>query len=427
MGIRMGVSKGDDWCGVASTILGRKNSILSALLLVTIGLMIYSFHDTIEVTRESYSNLPSFKHPQDANAESQTSQELPTPISSPEALISQSGLKPPNTNISLEESPTTTSSLESTVPSPLQTVSVFKPLPIPLGGGVPLRVMFLGASVTRGDVSVGNLGFRSPLREKLASLGNPINFVGSQRLGAFRDNEIEAFKGNRIDQIHDHSMRIVPSTKPNVFVLHVGSNDCLQKHDTANAGKRMRDLINYLLKTSPRATVIMSTLLTNTVPSKEPCILDINIQIRKLASALQREGRPVVLAEMHYEQGLPNRPLPMDISPDGTHPFDHGYSLMADIFFEAFLEADRRDFFKSPEENGIPDDGELERAEEPLTYEPEPPTTRPPPPKVEDVAKKPDDRINQDEAKIKETNPQSGDTKQDAEPNRSKAEVPHGE
>lgn len=228
--------------------------------------------------------------------------------------------------------------------------------------------MFLGASVTRGAMSVGNLGYRSPLRDKLAALGNPINMVGSQRVGAFVDNDVEAYPGNRIDQIHAHATHIVSGTKPNVFVLHVGTNDCLQTHDTAGAGARLRDLVSYLLRASPRAAVVLSSLLTNTVRGKEACIIDVNAQIRRLASALQREGKPVVLAEMHYEQGLPDRPLPADISSDGTHPFDHGYGLMADIFFDAFVEADRRGVLRAPEENGVAEDGERERADEPFVF-----------------------------------------------------------
>ncbi|RWA08970.1 hypothetical protein EKO27_g6118 [Xylaria grammica] len=184
------------------------------------------------------------------------------------------------------------------------------------------------------------------------ALGNPVNFIGSRRLGAFKDNDLEAYPDNRIDQIHDHATRIVPSTKPNVIVLHVGSNDCVQKHDTANAGKRVRDLITYLFKTSPQATIVISTLLAKT-------------------------------AEMHCEQGLPDRPLPADISPDGTHPFDHGYRMMADIFFSAFVDADRRGFLKAPEANGIPDNGELGRADDPFISESEPPEKRANPPKDE--------------------------------------------
>ncbi|KAI1637549.1 SGNH hydrolase-type esterase domain-containing protein [Biscogniauxia mediterranea] len=249
----------------------------------------------------------------------------------------------------------------------LLTIPGLKPAaPTPIADGIPLRVMFLGASVTRGDVSTGNLGYRQPLHERMTARGNLVNFVGSQRLGDFPDNDLEAYPGNRVDQVHEHSTHIVPQTKPNLFVLHVGSNDCLQHWDTPNLGKRMRDLINYLFDTSPRATVIMSTLMTNTVPDAERCILDVNIQIRKLASALEREGRPVVMAEMHSEQGLADRPLPEDISPDGTHPYDAGYAMLADIFWKAILEADERGFFQPPEDNGVPLDGNAERQEEML-------------------------------------------------------------
>ncbi|KAI1764648.1 SGNH hydrolase-type esterase domain-containing protein [Hypoxylon sp. FL1150] len=218
--------------------------------------------------------------------------------------------------------------------------------------------MFLGASITRGDVSTGNLGFRKPLRDKIASAGNLVNMVGSQQLGDFKDNDLEAYPGTRIDQLHGYSTNIVPETKPNLFILHVGTNDCLQNWDTANLGARMRDLVNYLLATSPRATLILSTLITNTVPGIEPRILNVNSQIRKVASTLQAEGMPVVLAEMHYCRGLPNRPLPGDISPDGTHPFDPGYAMMADILWDSLLEADRKGLLRSPEDNGIAEDGD---------------------------------------------------------------------
>ncbi|KAI0396844.1 SGNH hydrolase-type esterase domain-containing protein [Xylariaceae sp. FL0594] len=397
----MGASMGEDWRNVMGTARGRKISIIFAFVFITVSFIVYGSHRPSQTDANYYNEGGSGSHRVPASAsppKSTESSPLPgegvvvtgVPQASGSAiasspLVSASPSFAHNNSASLveplREEPSTTSNWN--VPGATQISSALGATQRPLAGGVPLRVMFLGASVTRGDVSIGNLGFRSPLRDRLSALGNPINFVGSQRLGAFKDNDVEAYKGNRIDQIHEHATHIVPQTKPNVFVLHVGSNDCLQRLDTAHAGKRMRDLVNYLLRQSPRATIILSTLLTNTVPSKEPCILDINVQIRRLASELQREGRAVVLAEMHCEQGLPDRPLPVDISPDGTHPFDHGYRLMADIFFDAFLEADKRGFFMTPEEKGIPDDGELERADEPLMYEPEPLPGMPAPAKEE--------------------------------------------
>ncbi|KAI0977584.1 carbohydrate esterase family 3 protein [Xylaria arbuscula] len=395
----MNTSKRDEWRSFISVIHGRRCTLFFATLLVTISLLTYFFHNTVEVDPISYYGGTGVNAATNGTAESQLLQN-PSPSSKypgqapptdpstldsilKELVVVKSSLNSSTLDNILKELVVIKSSLNSSTSASTNSTSTSSILstPSPLGSGIPLRVMFLGASVTRGDVSIGKLGFRSPLRDRLAALGNSVNFVGSQRVGAFIDNDLEAYPGNRIDQIHEHSTHIVPSTKPNVFVLHVGSNDCLQKYDTANAGKRMRDLINYLLSESPQATIIMSTLLTNTVRDKEPCILDINLQIRKLASALQREGRRVVMAEMHCEQGLPDRPVPDDISPDGTHPFDHGYDLMADIFFSAFLDADRRGFLKAPEENYVPDDGELERANEPFTFEPEPPK-KPNPPKV---------------------------------------------
>ncbi|KAI1463356.1 carbohydrate esterase family 3 protein [Daldinia caldariorum] len=226
---------------------------------------------------------------------------------------------------------------------------------------MPFRVMFLGASITRGYLSTGDVGFRKFIRDTFVSSGNPINLVGSQRVGDFKDNELEAYGGNRIDQIHEHATHVVPETLPNLFVVHVGSNDCLQNWDMNNLGVRTKDIVDYLLGASPNATVVMSTLLVNNAPNIESCVLDANSQIRDAASALQHEEKPVVLAEMHCCHGLQGRPQPVDLSPDGTHPLDKGYHMMAEILWTAILDADEKGFFKRAEDNGIPEDGDAEK------------------------------------------------------------------
>ncbi|KAJ2988007.1 hypothetical protein NUW58_g4202 [Xylaria curta] len=137
-------------------------------------------------------------------------------ISSDEPSIFETPVSASSPDAFPEEPPIAQSSVDSSATISTQAVSASGPLSLPLSDGSPLRVMFLGASVTRGAVSVGNLEYRSPLRDRLAALENPVNFVISQRVGAFKDSDTEAYPGNRIDQAHEHATRIVPSRRPNI-------------------------------------------------------------------------------------------------------------------------------------------------------------------------------------------------------------------
>lgn len=230
-----------------------------------------------------------------------------------------------------------------------------------IAGGMPLRIMFIGASVTRGEVSAGDQGYRKQLREKLTSLGNPVNCVGFNRFGDFPDNDLEGYGAKRIRHLHEHAKQAVPYLQPNLILVQVGTSDCFQKDDTVNIFTRMREFVDYMLEASPRATVIMSTLVTTPNQEFEPCMKSANAQIRQVAADLIREGKPVAIAEMHYDQGLPSRPRPEDIGNDQIHPTNEGYFMMGDIFMEKIREVEQRGLLKYPVKNGIPEDGEQGR------------------------------------------------------------------
>ncbi|KAI1406891.1 carbohydrate esterase family 3 protein [Hypoxylon sp. FL1857] len=242
-----------------------------------------------------------------------------------------------------------------------------------IADGIPLRIMSLGASLVRGEFSTGDIGFRKTMRDELVGLGVPVNMVGSQRFGEMLDNDLEAYGGNRVDQIYEHATHIVPQLQPNVFLIQVGTNNVLQNRDVDKAGADMEDFINYLLEASPRSTVVFSTCLTNTVPDCEPKILDVNQQYRELIK--KYASKPVLLAEMHPSGGFPDRPQVADIGPDGTHPSDHGYDLMGHIFTKGIQEADRKGYLRWPVENGLERDGDAGRANATTTTEELPPPT----------------------------------------------------
>lgn len=230
----------------------------------------------------------------------------------------------------------------------------------PLANGIPFRIMCLGASTSRGDTptngSDGN-GFRRPLRQRLTSIGNMVNFVGTQHTGNMTDNEVEAYPGMRVGVVHQHARRVVPRTKPNLFLLNDGSNDAFQHFDLPRFYVRYDALVRYLLEASPRAAVVMATLLptTDRIWKGRDAVLEVNRQLRRLGEIYRRQGRPVVLVDMAAPDGIQDETL----AADGMHPNLAGYEMMARILFEGLLEADARGFLQPPEPlPDIPDDGE---------------------------------------------------------------------
>ncbi|GAP88080.1 putative carbohydrate esterase family 3 protein [Rosellinia necatrix] len=232
-----------------------------------------------------------------------------------------------------------------------------------LADGIPLRVMFIGASMTLGEHSTGERGYRKQIRDWLVAQGNEVNYVGQNRYGDFLDNDVQAFGAQPIKPTLDRCKEIVPQTQPNLILINAGSSDCFQQKHWGPAFilQKMRALVDYLFEASPRATIIMSTIIMSPWENVDDCVKSANAQIRQVANDLIREGKPVVLAEMHYDQGLPNRVEKKHIGKDNMHPIDAGYFLMGDIFIESIQDVEEKGWLRAPVNNGIPFDGEAER------------------------------------------------------------------
>ncbi|KAH9994523.1 SGNH hydrolase-type esterase domain-containing protein [Xylariaceae sp. FL0662B] len=223
--------------------------------------------------------------------------------------------------------------------------------------------MALGASTTRGDSpeeGIDNNGFRRPLRQRLMDAGNKVNFVGTQRLGNMTDNDIEAYPGVVTATIHGNAKNAVPKSKPNLYLVNAGSNDCFQHVDIDNFYKRYDALVEYLLEASPRSTVIVCTILPtwDTRFNGREEVWRVNPQIRRLAKIYKQQGKPVVLAELQGPDGIQDE----NLASDGMHPGTAGYEMMATKMYDAIVEADAKGFLQPPEPVlGILDDGDDER------------------------------------------------------------------
>ncbi|KAK7986967.1 hypothetical protein PG988_001955 [Apiospora saccharicola] len=226
--------------------------------------------------------------------------------------------------------------------------------------GTALRIMSLGASTVKGQNSPGDNGFRKELRDELVSMGVPVNMVGSVKAGKMPDNECEAQGGARVSEVFKRAKRVVPEMQPNVFLVNAGVNNALQLFELETVGRDMEEMVNYLLDTSPRSFVVISTVLTNTLKDCEQYMLQVNQQLWDTYAKLEREGKWVLMADMHYLGKDPDAILPSDITPDGTHPTAEAYSKMGKIFVKAIKRADALGYIQVPVPNGIAADGEAE-------------------------------------------------------------------
>ncbi|KAI1148488.1 hypothetical protein F4825DRAFT_433928 [Nemania diffusa] len=236
-----------------------------------------------------------------------------------------------------------------------------KPQSKAIGGGVPLRIMFIGASITLGDPPQS--AYRMQLRNWLVSLGNAVNCVGTKRFGKFKDNDVQAFAATPIHILHEKAREAVPAMQPNLIIVNAGSSDCFQEEQwgSAHAYDYTRSLVDFLFEASPRAAVVLSTLVTSPNAKYERCIKSVNAQIRQVAVDVQRQGKPLVLSEQHIDQGLPGRVPTRLIKPDQMHPTFEGWEMMTEIYKGDILEADAKGWIVAPVENGIMDDGDAER------------------------------------------------------------------
>lgn len=226
-----------------------------------------------------------------------------------------------------------------------------------IASNIPLRILPLGASITFGVKSSDGNGYRAVLRKALVDDGNPVNFVGNQKNGTMRDNENEGWPGLRIEQVKEKAASSVVKWKPNLVLINLGTNDATQDFQVATAGDRMKEVLDLIYRDSPVATVVLSTLLPNQVIKTQANVDKINPQYRDLVTKLRSQGKRIVLAEMTGSDG----PKLLTDFADDTHPNDQGYKKMANIWYDAIVEAAEAGLIQRPQRVvglTLPDNGD---------------------------------------------------------------------
>ena len=260
------------------------------------------------------------------------------------------------------------------------------PGPVPSAGAVlgpaTARIWPLGDSITFGaSAQPAPGGYRTSLDQMLTRAGIDHQFVGSwtanssPTLDLEKENRHDGHGGYRVDQIrrdldgvaHGSSdvggywltgRRTSASLTPDVVLIHLGTNDIVQRWDTRrfptkdgradltsprqramfvnDLTARLADLATRIHTLRPQALVVLSTIVPIDIPAFSDTTAAYADSVRRLVVRLNTMHVPAALADAYsaFVSTAPpgSRVAPGLLSSDGIHPTPAGYALLARVF-----------------------------------------------------------------------------------------------
>jgi lysophospholipase L1-like esterase len=200
-------------------------------------------------------------------------------------------------------------------------------------------------SITYGFKSSDGNGYRKALRDILTGAGNKVDMIGSVKAGSMDDNDNEGHSGFTITQIA--AFKDAYKQRPNVVLLHAGTNDMNKPDDPDNAPQRLNDLVATLIAALPDATIVVARIIPAGSSSTLSRIRVYNNAITKLMATRALRGEKVMIVDM--PSGVQTKDLA-----DGLHPNDQGYRNMAIKWAIILTAADSLGWIEDPLTGGSP-------------------------------------------------------------------------
>jgi lysophospholipase L1-like esterase len=200
--------------------------------------------------------------------------------------------------------------------------------------GTGIRIMPLGDSITQANGNHNS--YRRPLWFKLREAGYTVNFVGSTRSHLFGnapnpdfDQDHEGHWGWRVDEILREIETWTRAAKPDIVLIHLGTNDVLGGESLDSTIEESRQLITKMRQQNPRLKILLAQLIP--ASGAEPLIQRFNQRIVPLARSLNTSNSPIWVVDQF--SGFD--PTVGKDTYDGLHPTAVGEQKIADRWFEA--------------------------------------------------------------------------------------------
>jgi lysophospholipase L1-like esterase len=187
-----------------------------------------------------------------------------------------------------------------------------------------VRLMALGDSITYGTGSPGRSGYRIQLQAALKAAGMNVDFVGSQRTGLSGDRDNEGHGGWSIGQLDQKVVTWLAAARPDIVLLHAGTNNVTRGHDPADIAAELSKLIDDISAARPTAEIFVSTIVQSNRPTEKARNRAYNALVPGVVAF---KGPRVHLVDQSAVGGG-------DLY-DGHHPNAYGYSKMSYNFYTA--------------------------------------------------------------------------------------------
>ncbi len=201
----------------------------------------------------------------------------------------------------------------------------------------PIKIMPIGNSITQSDANHDS--YRRPLWHRLKNAGYQVDFVGSQRdnhngppLHQDFDMDHEGHWGWRADQELEMMSEWVSQNRPDVVLLHLGTNDMFQNQSVSGTISEISQIIDKIRAANPQVKVLLAKVINCWNGDVNARIVELNNQIPVLAQQKSSAQSPIVVVDQNTGFSV------VDDTFDGTHPNESGESKMADRWFEGLTE-----------------------------------------------------------------------------------------
>jgi lysophospholipase L1-like esterase len=184
------------------------------------------------------------------------------------------------------------------------------------------KIMPLGDSITRGGGQVREqyIGYRAALQAhlKAGATGFKYNFVGSRSDKGAPDRNHEGHGGWTIDDLAAHIDAWMETYKPDIVLLHAGTNNITVGDSPATTATKLQSLIAQIRSHNADTKIFVAKIIRSRDPGRRP---NTNAYEALIPGVVASAGANVYLVDQTSVGGT-------DIY-DWTHPNDFGYSKMA--------------------------------------------------------------------------------------------------